>query len=134
MTQHVFTFAVRQIFDWIAPDGNASASWRVSDILDAILDGKIKPLATYVAIDPEWARTWLPSRDLDPARVEHWKRQLSALPPVLFAAMPDGTYTLIDGGHRYMACFQAGLDEIPSFLLAEDQWQPYATIKGDLGL
>ena len=110
---------------------NASARFRVTEILDAIAKGGLKAQLITTAIDTTFVEDWLIKRELNMLLCHRMGVSRMAI-PVLGVWMPDGTVLLIDGSHRYMAKYLNGDDTIDYMLIANGDWQRFAQIEGEL--
>ena len=131
MSAGIYQLRRLERFDWTSPDGNASARFRVTEILDAIAKGGLKAQLVTTAIDTTFVEDWLVKRELNMPLCHRMGVSRMTI-PVLGVWMPDGTVLLIDGSHRYMAKYLNGDDTIDYMLIANGDWQRFAQIEGEL--
>ena len=120
-----------QRFDWDSEDGKCHICFRVSEMLNAIAEGKLRYEEVRSPLDVVFARNWVSKRDIRLNRIMAMTTtELNS--PVLGVWMPDGSVLLVDGSHRYMARYRLHRDYIDWHLIALGDWQAYATITGEL--
>jgi hypothetical protein len=124
------TLKVGEVFTWTSDNGKCTVMFMVSSMLAAIKRGELRHQHILTSIDETFAKKELPRRDLDMRYVNALSAKRLA-EPVLGAYWHDGTVILIDGNHRYMALYMAGMPAIEYYLVAYEDWQPYAFIVGN---
>jgi hypothetical protein len=129
--QEAGVFVLRRLeqFDWASPDGKTQATFNVTEMLSAITDGKLKANRITTRIDTTFVEDWLVKRELNMPLCHRMGVSRQAI-PVLGVCMPDDSVLLIDGSHRYMAKYLNGDDTIDYMLVANGDWQRFATITG----
>lgn len=120
-----------ELFDWTSPDRETSIRFAVTSLSYAMANGQVPFEHVTTALDSEFARIWLPQRELNKDLCANMtKRRRDE--PVLGAWMPDGTVLLIDGSHRYMARYLHHEETIDYYLVKYADWKPFATLlKGE---
>ncbi len=115
-----------QVFTWTSDDGTQTLHFRAS-VMERFL--KQNPdFAQYVLkrvpLDQGFARFVRDFRGLEDPH-------LFALPierlevPTISCAMPDGSYLLVDGHHRYYRRYLAGKTTVDSYLIPEPIWKHF---------
>ena len=122
-------FVKIELFDWTSPDEQTTIQFRVTEMLFAIGLGKLQAEHVTTVLDRKFCEEWLSKRELDVVYAQSLSPERLQV-PVLGAWMPDQTVTLIDGGHRYLSLYLKQHIYIDYLLVALEDWQPYATIKG----
>jgi hypothetical protein len=123
--------ALVQLFDWQSEDNKCRITFDVTRMLCDIAIGKLPYESVTSLMDDNFARKWVLQRDIHPRRVATFT-QAELDTPVLGVWMKDATVLLIDGSHRYAARWIKHLPLITWHLVALADWQPYATITGEL--
>jgi hypothetical protein len=121
-------YALFEQFDHISEDEKTLTTFRVTEMLIAMAEGKLPYEKVISPIDINFARKWLPLRELNLEYVESISPTRLA-EPVLGANMPDGTTLLIDGSHRYAACYVRHIPFIQWDIIKHPDWLPFATVK-----
>ena len=114
-----------QIFDWESEDKKHKITFQVTDMLRAIVSGKLKAELVTSPIDANFAEQWCKLR-IDNHYYCKNMAQKKMDEPVLGVWMDDNTVLLIDGSHRYMARYYAGYATVDYMLVAYGDWQGYA--------
>lgn len=120
-----------QQFDWTSPKSNCHVSFQVTRMLTDIASGKLPYDEITSPIDKDFALNWVNKRELNLRYIRnltHWQ----LIKPVLGVWLPSGSVLLIDGSHRYMGLYLRGYKTIDNYIVGYVDWQPYATITGDI--
>ena len=120
-----------EVFDWTSPDEKTNIRFHITEMQFAIQEGRLIGEHVMAKLDGEFARRWLTLRELNMNYVRNLPPE-RILNPVFGAQMPDPEHSvvLIDGSHRYMRRYLDGNYTVPYLLFTEEQWKPFAEIKG----
>lgn len=116
-----------EIFDWTSEDQSQRLRFYVSEMREAIAQGRLKYETLEAYLDPEWLKTWLLQRDLD----IQYCFTLAKLPerlkkPLLGVRMEDQTILLIDGSHTYMARYLANCQSCLWHIVDLPLWKAFS--------
>jgi hypothetical protein len=121
-------WAIREAFTWESEDKSRSIRFDITTMLAAIAHGVLPYGKCETELDREFAREWLPLRDLDMDRLVALQTDPKLHEPCLGVRMIDDTVLLIDGSHRYMARYLLNLPDVLYHIIEYNDWQPYATV------
>jgi hypothetical protein len=84
-----------------------------------------KPDLKYLPIDKLIPNGWNPQTQDEATfnRLVDEVKENGCLVPVQVVALTDGNFRIIGGEHRWKACQQAGLDEVPAAVLTGKKWE-----------
>jgi ParB/RepB/Spo0J family partition protein len=90
----------------------------------------------YLPVEKLVANSWNPQEMKEPelARLIEEFRDIGCIVPLSVKPMPDGTYRIIGGEHRWKAAQVVGLQEVPCLLLDSEPWadedlQQFVTVR-----
>jgi hypothetical protein len=114
-----------EIFQWDG-DGNdrPPQHFYVTALLEAIKSYSVPAERISTYLDRAFAEKWVAGRALHMDYVRSMTEEQRKA-PVLGVRMPDGGVLLIDGSHRYMACYLAGDETIDYVLVEHPYWTPF---------
>lgn len=107
-------------FSWV--DNNGKYHCWMTERMERYAARHMDP--AIVSIDYEHALWVMQHNGLEKHRLLRLTPQVIAQKPIINIEMPDGTYKIVDGSHRYVRAAMLGWKEIPSYLfpiaLADD--------------
>lgn len=102
-------------------DAKTQRSWNVSAIMRVMLDmfeqGEIEPV--LVPMDAHFAEYCRHHRGVEPHRLNRLTPE-ALRTPILMLQLPDDTYLLMDGTHRYVYAQSIGRAEILCFIVPQE--------------
>ena len=110
------------MYTHVEPSTGEQTHIAVSEIESWLKVQNRKP--ALVPLDPSMARHFERMRGLEPHRLNRLTRATATV-PVLFLHMPDKTWLLADGNHRYVWLARAGYKSLLGYLVEEHEWRPY---------
>lgn len=107
-----------ELFTHVADDDGQQTSYNVSALYTHITAHPSEVTKTTVQVDEEHARYCIERRGVEKDRIAVLMNHVEYLKkPVVFVVLPDESYLLVDGTHRYVVYFAAKALQIPAYIV-----------------
>lgn len=119
-------FDREEVFIWQGHGNDPGRRFQVTHMYESILAGRLKTESIEMALDHTGYELIMRDRGVEEWKVRRLNTMALEIPGLLCHFPSDDSHLLVDGTHRYVRLWRDGIREMACFLLAYDDWQPYA--------